>query len=123
MKGLQMDYSKMLLPELKTLAKELGVKGFSTMKKAALVDYLSLMEKPEPKPKKVAPVESMVDAIKAALRNAREDRSNKGRNAAKYAVSTEPKLWQLKDLSFRLQRGSEHAKLTAKQARRVRGTQ
>lgn len=105
----------MKLPELKALAKKLEVKGFSTMKKADLVAAIEVVSKPKR--------ESMVDAIKAALRNAREDRSNKGRSAAKYATSPEPKLWQLKDLSFRLQRGSEHAKLTARQARRVRKTQ
>ena len=35
------DLSKMKLPELKDLAKERGLKGFSTLKKAELIDLLS----------------------------------------------------------------------------------
>ncbi|MCA9351614.1 transcription antitermination factor NusB [Patescibacteria group bacterium] len=35
------DLSKMKLPELKALAKERGLKGFSTLKKAELIDLLS----------------------------------------------------------------------------------
>lgn len=110
----------MKLPELKAEARAKGIKGFSTMKKAALIDYLELMEKPKRKPAKVAPVESAVLAIKAALRIAREDRSSKGRKAGMMATKTSMMMPDAKADNYALQRGSMSAKLTSAQARRVR---
>jgi hypothetical protein len=106
----------MNVTELKSTAKARGIRGYSTMKKADLVSALTNADK-------ATKVSSYVDAIVAAYRNMREERSNKGREAAKYAESPEAKPWQTKDLSYRLQRGSEHARLTGKQSKRLRKTQ
>jgi Rho termination factor-like protein len=111
------DFTKMNLPELKAEAKARKIKGFSTMKKA---DLVAALVDSEPKPVKA---ESMVDAIKAAIRNAKDARSNKGRTAGSEAVKTGKVGPVAKAQAFRLQRGSITAKMTAKQARRVRKTE
>lgn len=113
-----MDFAKMNLTELKAEAKSRKIKGFSTMKKADLIAALELTNQPEP-----VKSESMVDAIKGTIRNIKESRSNKGRKAGSNSIKIANKPWQTKDLSFRLQRGSETAKLTARQARRLRKDQ
>jgi Rho termination factor-like protein len=112
-----MNYNEMKLPALKSLAKERKVKNFSTMRKPELVEALTVQDVPEVK----AP-ESVVDAIKAAIRNAKEERSNKGRAAGNAAPKTIPTDPDSKAMHFALQRGSGTAKLTAKQERRVRKT-
>lgn len=101
----------MKLPELKAAAKARKIKGFSTMKKAELVQALT---DAQPKP------ESFIDSIKAAFANAREHRKNAGRKAGGDGVLTLKTLPAEKIMNYRLQRGSVTAKLTAKQARRVR---
>lgn len=106
------NFNDMKLPELKAEAKKRNLKGYSTMKKAELLAALEATVKPK--------AESMVDAIKAALRNAREERSNKGRKASALSVSTEKKTPAAKAAAFALQRGSTSAKLTKAQQRRVR---
>lgn len=112
-----MNYEDMKLPELKAEAKTRKIKGYSTMKKAELV--FALIES-DVKP---APKESMIDAIKAAIRTAREARSSKGRKAG-YMSDLTPKMdARKKEFNYRLQRGSATARLTAKQARRVRKTE
>jgi iron-sulfur cluster repair protein YtfE (RIC family) len=111
-----LNYSDMNVTELKSTAKARGIQGYSTMKKADLVSALTNADK-------ATKVSSVVDAIKAAYRNMREERSNKGRKAGKGAKVHASKPWQTKDLSYRLQRGSEHATLTGKQSKRLRKTQ
>lgn len=113
-KGYTVNYSDMKLPELKSLAKKLKIKGFSTMKKADLVTAIEQNDKAKNKP------ESFIDSIKAAFANAREHRKNAGRKAGSEAVLTLKTLPAEKIMNYRLQRGSVTAKLTAKQARRVR---
>lgn len=112
-KGNPVDFTDMKLPELKAEAKARKIKGFSTMKKAELVQVLT---DSEPKATK----ESFIDGIKAAFANMRQDRTNKGRKAGSEGKVTTPQLWQMKDLAYRLQRGSETARLTPAQLRRLR---
>lgn len=112
-----MNYSEMNLPQLKAAAKEKGLKGYSTMKKADLVAALS-----ESEPVVEAPA-SLVELIKARIREAAEARSNAGRSAGSEATVTAKVQPGVKAAKYRLQRGSSTAKLTARQARRVRKTE
>lgn len=122
------DYSKMSLEMLKVKAQELSIKGRSKMNKAELVEAITEKMAPELAdeaeagyaPSKLVPKQSMVEMIKSRIREAKEWRSNSGREAARYADATPKKSWQIKDLNYRLQRGSETARLTPRQARRVR---
>lgn len=110
------NYADMKLAELKSLAKEKHIKGFSTMKKADLIAALEDLKAP-------AQTVSFIEGIKAAIQHAREVRSSKGRKAAANADVT-PKMTSLAKISvYRLQRGSETARMTAKQRRRVRKTE
>jgi hypothetical protein len=108
------NFDKMLLPELKAEAKSRKVKGFSTMKKAELVSALKATEA------QVKPAESFIDGLKAAFAVEREARSNKGREAGKGGTVTLKTRPEDKVLAYRLQRGSQTAKLSAKQSKRVR---
>jgi hypothetical protein len=114
MKGNTLNLSTATVPELKAAAKSAGIKGYSTMKKADLLEALTPVEKAKP--------ESFIDGIKAAMRNARESRSNKGREASRNSSVTLKTPSVNKALAFRLQRGSQSARLTPAQARRVRKT-
>lgn len=108
----------MNLTELKALAKG-KVKGFSTMKKADLVSALEALDKPAET--KV----SFIDYIKSTLAEAREVRSSKGIEAAKYAKVSMPKSSYSKTNNYLVQRSNVSAckNLTARQARRVRKAQ
>jgi len=125
----------MNLPELKAEAKSRKIKGFSTMKKADLVAALAVNENlksaldnsdkgnveslgdfteyADDKP-------SLVEAIQASIRNAREARRMKGMEAGLKANVTAKVHPDSKVATFRSQRNG--GKLTAKQARRVRKT-
>lgn len=120
MKGKTLNLSTATVPELRAAAKAAGMKGYSTMKKAdllgTLLDYIQLMEKPEPKSARMPPVESTVEAIKASIRNAQEARSNKGRKAGNEAVKTAKQTLYRKVEAYRKQRNG--GKMTPKQARR-----
>lgn len=111
------DFSGMMVPELKDKAKSLGIKGYSTMKRADLLAALDAHTKAaENQP-------SFIDTLKASFAVNREVRSAKGRKAGKNADVTAPKSPASKALAYKLQRGSESAKMTARQARRVRKTE
>lgn len=110
------DFDKMLLPDLKAEAKARKIKGFSAMKKAELVAALKADSEPEP-------AMSVVEAIVTGIRNDREARSNKGRYAGSQGKRTRKTLPEDKEYAYRLQRGSDSAKLTPKQAKRVRKTE
>lgn len=101
----------MLLPELKTEAKARKIKGFSTMKKAELIAALEAATKP---------AESFIDGLKATLANDSEARSNKGRKAGNAAPVTRKLHPETKATQYRLQRGSQSARLTKRQSKRVR---
>jgi len=66
-----MNYNEMKLPELKAVAKDRKIKGYSSLNKAQLIEALSADDKP-------AKVESVVEAIKAAIRNAKDARRMRG---------------------------------------------
>jgi Rho termination factor-like protein len=111
------DYSKLTVPALKLKASELKIVGASTMRKAELVSAI------ETKLKADAPKPSFVEGIVAGIRNAKDARKLKGQYAGQQGKRTRKTRPEDKEYAFRLQRGSETAKLTSKQARRVRKTE
>ena len=108
------DYSKLTVPALKLKASELKIVGASTMRKAELVAAI------EAKLKADAPKPSFVEGIVAGIRNARDARKLKGQYAGQQGKLTRKTRPEDKEYAYRLQRGSETATLTDKQARRVR---
>jgi hypothetical protein len=107
---LNVNYSEMNLTQLKAAAKDKGLKGYSTMKKAELVSALNTL---------VASKPSFIDMIKARMAESREARSNAGRKAGSEATVTEKMTVARKNDVYRAQRGG---KLTARQLRRLRKT-
>jgi hypothetical protein len=113
------DYAANKVDYLRSIAKDKGIKGYSTMKKADLVAALEQLDKP-------AEVKvSFIDYIKSTFAEAREARSNKGREAAKFADVSTAKESSAKIHNYLEQRSNVTIcnKLTAKQARRVRKAQ
>jgi Rho termination factor, N-terminal domain len=135
------DYSKLNLDALKMKAQDLKIKGRSKMNKSELIEAINSEIALSDKLKSAldnsakgnvtslgdfrqyAQEESFIEGIKASIRNAKEARSNKGRKASAESTKTAKVHPQTKALKFALQRGSESAKLTSKQARRVRKTE
>jgi len=126
----------MLLSELKAEAKTRKIKGFSTMKKAELVAALEANDRiasgidnsAKGNVKSLGDFtqyagDSFIDGLKATFANEREVRSNKGRYAGSQGKRTRKTLPEDKEYAFRLQRGSDSATLTPKQAKRVRKTE
>lgn len=113
-----MDYSKMLLPELKAEAKTRKIKGFSTMNKATLIEELKIYDGVKAGLDSSAKSESFVDAIKAAFANARQERANKGRKAGSEGNVTAKQTLSRKIAAYSAQRNG--GKLTAKQLKRYR---
>lgn len=104
------DYAKMNLTELKSAAKDAGLKGYSKMNKADLVEALD---------KTVEPAKmSVVEGIQAAIRNAKDAKRMSGMAAGLRAKKTEKQTIADKVAAYREQRNG--GKLTARQARRVR---
>jgi hypothetical protein len=112
------NYSKLSLDALKLKAQDLKIKGRSKMNKAELLAAVNAATETPAKP-----AESFIDGIKAAFANEREARSNKGREAGKGGTVTLKTRPEDKALAYRLQRGSQSAKLTGKQSKRVRKTE
>jgi hypothetical protein len=111
------DYSKLTVPALKLKASDLKIAGYSTMRKAELLEAITAkLKADEPKP-------SFVEGIVAGIRNAKDARKLKGQYAGQQGKLTRKTLPEDKEHAFRLQRGSESATLTAKQSRRVRKTE
>jgi hypothetical protein len=111
------DYSKLTVPALKLKASDLKIAGYSTMRKAELLEAITAkLKSDEPKP-------SFVEGIVAGIRNAKDARKLKGQYAGQQGTRTRKTLPEDKEYAFRLQRGSETAKLTGKQSRRVRKTE
>ena len=123
------------VPELKAFAKATGIKGYSTMKKAELIEALKnksvVVQKLESALEnsakgnvedlgdftQYAPV-SFIDGIVAAIRNAREERSNKGREASRNSVQPIKQTLTTKAEGYRNQRNG--GRLTKAQERRLR---
>lgn len=115
-----MNYDAMKLPDLKALAKERKIKGYSHLNKADLVQMLQANDSPTlgTAPKR----ESFIDGIKAAYANMREARSNRGRRAGQDAKISARMSAERKTQNYLNQRSgvSPCMTLTARQARRVR---
>ena len=85
-----MDYSNMTLQELKDIAKELGIKGVSAMKKGELADLLTAVKGHQIAEKKKLESESAGDAAdnkkpegekrNSGKRMSRKERSDKTEN-------------------------------------------